>query len=73
MAAPEADTHEAILQAASRILAALILNGRLTNGNRASLARMAVEMATQLSREAERALAVPSGDAIGDDVLDLLE
>jgi hypothetical protein len=62
-----------IVQAASRILAALIRNGRLTNGNHASLIRSAVEMALELARETDRILN-GAGEAAGDkDILDLLD
>ena len=45
-----------IVHAASRILAALIRNGRLTEGNHTALIRFAVRMALELAREAERSV-----------------
>ena len=46
---------EAVVQAASRILAALISNGRYTEGNRASMVRFAVGLALDLAQESELA------------------
>ena len=42
-----------IVHAASRILAALIRNGRLTEGNHTALLRFAVRMACDLAKEAD--------------------
>jgi hypothetical protein len=64
---------DAILQAASRILSALIRNGRLTNGNHTSLVRSAIVMAMDLARETERALSGAPGETTAEDVLDLLD
>jgi hypothetical protein len=64
-----------VVHAASRILAALIRNGRLTNGNHASLIRSAVEIAMELARETDRILQsdAETGGSGGGDILDLLE
>jgi hypothetical protein len=43
-----------VVQAASRILAALIRNGRHTEGNHTALLRFAVRTAFELAQEAER-------------------
>jgi hypothetical protein len=67
----------AVVQAASRILAALIRNGRLTNGNHSTLVRSAVAMAIELAHEADRRLNGPDEIEAGapgePDVLDLLD
>ena len=67
----------AVVQAASRIFAALIRNGRLTNGNHATLIRSAVEMAIEIARETDRLLngaAELETSAPGEsDILDLLD
>ena len=77
-----------IVHAASRILAALIRNGRLTEGNHTALLRFAVRMACELAHEADRSVqsdAEPAarseagagaGAGIGvgeNDILDLLD
>ncbi len=43
-----------VVHAASRILAALIRNGRLTEGNQATLLRFAVRLAFELAQETDR-------------------
>jgi hypothetical protein len=65
----------AIVHAASRILAAQIANGRLTDGNRAALIRSAVQLARQIAREAEAGSDVGEilGEPLEPDVLDLLD
>ena len=45
-----------VVHAASRILAALIRNGRLTEGNHTALLRFAVRMAFELAQEADRSV-----------------
>jgi hypothetical protein len=70
------ESEAVVVHAASRILAALIRGGRLTNGNHASLVRSAVEMAIELARETDRILQSDDevgGSGGGDDVLDLLD
>jgi hypothetical protein len=63
-----------VVQAASRILAALIRNGRHTEGNHTALLRFAVRTAYELAQEADRMIQsdsetgssnVSSGVAIG--------
>jgi hypothetical protein len=76
--APELQATEvAVIHAASRILAALIQNGRLTNGNHSGLIRFAVERALEISRETERLIhgaGEIESDAPGErDILDLLD
>ena len=76
--APELQASEvAVIHAASRIFAAMIHNGRLTNGNHSSLIRFAVERALEIAREAERLAHAPAELEIGPpgegDVLDLLD
>ena len=77
--APEPQASEvAVIHAASRIFAALVRNGRLTNGNHSTLIRSAVEMALEIAREAERLVhgAAPeleTGPAGEADILDLLD
>ena len=67
----------AIVQAASRILAALIRNGRLTNGNHSTLIRSSVEMAIEIAREADSLLngsaEIESNAHEERDILDLLD
>ena len=67
----------AIVHAASRILAALIRNGRLTNRNHSTLIRSAVGMALEIARETDRLLSGAVGletSAPGErDILDLLD
>jgi hypothetical protein len=67
----------AVIHAASRIFAALIAGGRLTNGNQAGLVRSAVQMALEIAREAERKIhgegELEIGPAGESDVLDLLD
>lgn len=48
---------ETVVNVASRLLSALIINGRMNEGNRASLVRFAVRLALDVSQEAERAAA----------------
>jgi len=77
--APELQASEvAVIHAASRIFAALVRNGRLTNGNHSTLIRSSVEMAIEIAREAERLLhgagQLESGHAAAaGDILDLLD
>jgi hypothetical protein len=69
-------SEAAIVQAASRILAALIRNGRLTEGNHAVLIRTSVSLAVELAREVDRTVqsdGEPGGTGGGGDILDLLE
>lgn len=47
-------SEAAVVHAASRILAALIRNGRLTEGNHSSLVRFAVRLALDLAYEVDR-------------------
>jgi hypothetical protein len=68
----------AVIHAASRIFAALIAGGRLTNGNQAGLVRSAVQMALEIAREAESRIhgggELETGPAAGEgDILDLLD
>jgi len=77
-AASELQASEvAVIHAASRIFAALVRNGRLTNGNHSTLIRSAVEMAIEIAREAERLIhgagEIESGAAGEGDILDLLD
>jgi hypothetical protein len=78
--------NEAIIQAASRIFAAYIRAGRLTESNQAGLVRASVQLAQQIAREAAngsagaaaggaKALggAAPAAAAEEGDILDLLE
>ena len=71
------ENQAAVVQAASRILAALIRNGRLTNGNHSTLIRSAVEMAIEIAHEADRLVNGPaeieSGAPGEADILDLLD
>ena len=76
--APEApENAAAVVQAASRIFAALIRNGRLTNGNHSTLIRAAVEMAIEIARETDRLLdgtaEIEAGAPGERDILDLLD
>jgi len=77
---PELQASEvAVIHAASRIFAALVRNGRLTNGNHSTLIRSSVEMALEIAREAERlahgagADELEIGPAGEGDILDLLD
>ena len=67
----------AVIHAASRIFAALVRNGRLTNGNHSTLIRSSVEMALEIARETERLVHGTSETPIGasgeGDILDLLD
>ena len=67
----------AVVQAASRILAALIRNGRLTNGNHSTLIRSAVEMAIEIAHETDRLVngsaEIETGAPGEADILDLLD
>jgi len=67
----------ALIHAASRIFAAMIHSGRLTNGNHSGLIRFAVERALEIARETERLLHGPAELEAGPpgegDVLDLLD
>ena len=47
-------SEQVVVHAASRILAALIRNGRLTEGNHATLVRFAVRTALEIAVEADR-------------------
>ena len=47
-------TEVAVIDAASRIFAALVGSGRLTGSNHSGLIRSSVSMALELAREAER-------------------
>jgi hypothetical protein len=71
------ENEAAVVQAASRILAALIRNGRLTNGNHSTLIRSAVEMAIEIARETDRLLngaaELETGAPGERDILDLLD
>jgi len=49
-------SEAAVVQAASRILAALIRNGRHTEANHTALLRFAVRTAWELAQEADRVL-----------------
>jgi hypothetical protein len=49
-------SETAVVHAASRILAALIRNGRLTEGNHTALVRFAVRTALDLALETDRAV-----------------
>jgi hypothetical protein len=67
----------AVIHAASRIFAALVRNGRLTNGNHSTLIRSSVEMALEIARETERlaqgaGATGPAAEGEGD-ILDLLD
>ena len=57
-----------VVHAASRILAALIRNGRLTDGNHTALLRFAVRMAFELAREADRSVQSDGEPAARSDV-----
>jgi hypothetical protein len=75
-AAAELPANEAVVvHAASRILAALIRNGRLTEGNHMVLVRSAVQMARELAREAERRVQTEPdiGGSSEGEILDLLD
>ncbi len=72
-------TEVAVIDAASRIFAALVGSGRLTGSNHSGLIRSSVAMALELAREAARQVhglpdleTGPAGDAEAD-VLDLLD
>ena len=76
--APELQASEvAVIHAASRIFAALVRNGRLTNGNHSTLIRSSVEMALEIARETERLVhgagETPIGASGEGDILDLLD
>lgn len=74
--AVEAQASEvAVIHAASRIFAALIRNGRLTNNNHSTLIRSAVEMALEIARETGRLAhgAAETGAAGEADIMDLLD
>jgi hypothetical protein len=75
---PELQASEvAVIHAASRIFAALIHSGRLTNGNHSGLIRFAVERALEIARETERLVhgagELETGAPGEPDILDLLD
>jgi len=67
----------ALIHAASRIFAAMIHSGRLTNGNHSGLIRFAVKRALEIARETERLVHGPAEIETGApgeaDILDLLD
>jgi len=76
--APELQASEvALIHAASRIFAAMIQSGRLTNGNHSGLVRFAVERALEIARETEQAIhgadKLETGAPGEADILDLLD